>query len=133
MADQVSTGSDQSVGTLVKGIVHDVENLTRQQLKLFRTEISQDMQKAKEGAAFLSGGALALLVGAILLGIMLAELLDMAGLPDWASYGIVGILAACIGGALCLAGQKKFERAVPPAERSLEALEENVECLTHPK
>lgn len=132
MADHISN-SEPSVGSLIKGIVHDVEDLTRQQFRLFRKEIKQDVDQAKEGAAFLSGGALILLVGAVLLGIMLAQLLDMAGVPSWAAYGIIGVLAACIGGGLCLAGQKKIAKMSPPGEKSLEALEENVQCLTHPK
>jgi protein-S-isoprenylcysteine O-methyltransferase Ste14 len=132
MADQVSS-NEQSVGSLIKDIIHDVEQLTQQQFKMFRREIKEDVTQAKEGAAFLSSGFLILLIGGVLLGIMLAQLLIAAELPAWAAYGLIGILAAIVGAILCFAGQQKLKAAVPPAEESIEALEENVKCLTHPK
>jgi uncharacterized membrane protein YqjE len=133
MADRVSTPNDQSVGALIKDIVGDLEKLTKQQFKMFRSELKDDLQKTEEGVTILSGGLMLILVGAVLLGIMCGELLNSTGLERWAAYGLVGVVAACIGAILCYAGRQKFKGAVPPAETSVEALEENVKCLTHPK
>lgn len=133
MADRVSTSDDQSVGSLIKDIVGDLEKLTKQQFKMFRSEIKEDLQKTEEAVTILSGGLTLILVGAVLLGIMFGELLNSTGLERWAAYGLVGVVAACIGAILCYAGRQKFKGAVPPVEDSVEALEENIKCLTHPK
>lgn len=133
MADRVSTPNDQNVGSLIKDIVSDLEKLTKQQFKMFRSEIKDDLKKTETGATILGGGLTLLLVGAVLLGIMFGELLNSTGLDRWAAYGLVGVVAACVGAMLCYAGRQKFKGAVPPGEDSVEALEENVKCLTHPK
>lgn len=50
MANDVHTGPDSSLTSLVAGIIKDVQELLKQQLSLFREEVKDDVRKTKEAA-----------------------------------------------------------------------------------
>jgi hypothetical protein len=74
-------------------------------------------------------------VGGLLLFFMLVYLLNwaFAGLPLWACYLIVGVLAAGIGGGLLFAAIRKLQSVSAVPEKSIEALKENVQWIRNPK
>jgi len=125
------------VTSLVSGIIHDVQELMRQQLALFKEEITSDFHKAKEVAFSVAiswaVGLGAVVVGAGMLLLMLVHLLHWATqLPLWSCYGLVGAAALALGAGLLFAGKKKLETFHPLPEQSVQALKENVQCLTNP-
>jgi Putative Actinobacterial Holin-X, holin superfamily III len=134
MADQVHSPADQSVTTLVAGIINDTQELLKQQMALIRSEIRDDFQKTKEGALALTTGAVVCLVAGILLCLMLVHLLNWAQpvlLPLWACYAIVGGVCAAAGGALVYLGVKKFQSFNPLPNQSVEGLKENLQWQTN--
>jgi hypothetical protein len=139
MATTVQNPSDQSMVSLVSGIVDDVHDLITQQIKLTRAEVQEDLRKAGAIALTFAAGAGVLLLGAILLCLMLVYLLhwltsptglDAASLPLWACYGIVGASFGVLGAALIAAGKKQYDATNLLPDISAAALKENVECLT---
>lgn len=134
MASNVQSESGASVGGLVSGIVQDAQNLIGQQLRLFKQEIRQDFQQAREAAGMLAIAAGALTVGALILGLMLVYLLQWAApdLPLWACHGIVGAVLTAFGGVLAYLGVQKLSSINPLPEQSTKALEENLEWKTRP-
>jgi len=134
MASNVQSDTGASVGGLVSGIVQDAQNLIGQQLRLFKQEIRQDFQRAREAAGLLAIGAGALTVGVLILGLMLVHLLQWAvpTLPLWACYGIVGAALTAIGGLVAWLGVQKLSSINPLPEQSTKALEENIEWKTRP-
>jgi uncharacterized membrane protein YqjE len=134
MAIDVRNGTDQSVTHLVTGIVSDLQDLIKQQLALFRSEVRNDVQKAREAAIPLIIGLSFAMVGAGLLVLMLVHLLHWATpIPMWGCYAIVGAGSMLLGGALYYGGMKKLESIHPLPEESAQALKENVQCLMNPK
>jgi uncharacterized membrane protein YqjE len=133
MATDLQNGTETSVTGLVKGIIDDVQHLTQQQFKLFKQELQEDLTKTRTAAIPMVIGLGVVLIGTLLLGITLAEILVALTLPRWLAYAIVTVVMIGTGVALFFAGQKKFESFNPLPDRSLEALKENVECLTNPK
>lgn len=134
MANDLRNGPDLSFTELVTGIVKDVQELLAQQLNLFKEEIRVDIRKTKEAALSLAlgGGVLFFAVGFLLL--MLVYLLhEVAMLPLWASFGIVGGVLAVLGGALLYAGKHKWDSFSAFPQQSAQALKENVQCLINPK
>ena len=140
MATSVQNPSDQSMVSLVSGIVDDVQDLITQQIKLTRAEIQDDLRKAGGIALILAAGAGVLLLGAILACLMLVYLLhwllapagaDSALLPLWACFGIIGATLGVLGAALIAAGKKKYEATSLLPEKAAIAFKENVECLTN--
>ena len=135
MIRELQTSPEPSVTGLVTGIVHDVQQLLQQQLALFKHEIKENVRKSKEAAVLMGLGIGIGSVGGLLLFFMLAHLLNwaFAGLPLWVCYLIVGVLGAAVGGGLLFAGLKKLQSVSAVPEQSIEALKENVQCLTNPK
>jgi len=138
MATTVQNPSDASMVSLVSGIVDDVQELIVQQVKLTRAEIGADVRKAGEIAFMFATGAGILLLGAILACLMLVYLLhwltspagsDVATIPLWACFGIVGAAFGILGGCLVASSKKKLDTTVLVPEQAAIALKENVECL----
>jgi len=134
MAIDLRTNSEPSLTSLVSGIVDDVQELTKQQLALFKQEIRDDLHKCLEIAISWAFGLGAALIGVFLLFQMLVYVLhETAGLPLWSSYGLVGTASAVLGAGLFYAGKKKLEDFSPLRSESVQALKENVQCLMNPK
>jgi hypothetical protein len=135
MATQVQSGSDISVTSLVGGIVHDAQELMKQQLTLFKAEVKEDLRKTTEASAALVTGLVTTLVGSIVLCFAVAHLLSLAfeTVPLWVWYAVVGGLVTAVGGALTYAAVQKFRSFNPLPDETVEALKENLEWKTKPR
>jgi len=133
---EADTTNSTSLTSLVTGIVKDMQELTRQQLTLFKEETKEDLRKTRDVAISWAAGMAAAMVASIMLAITLAQLLYWAFptvLPLWVCYLIVTCILAIAGGALVYAGKKKLESFNPLPDQSVRALKENVQCLTNPR
>jgi hypothetical protein len=135
MSANLQTGSEPSVTSLVTGIVNDAQELIKQQLALFKHEIRQDVEKAKDAARSLAFSAGLLLLGVVLLCFMLVHLLNwlIPQLPLWACYGIVGGVLAGVGVGLFLYGRQRLAEIHPLSDQAAEGLKENLEWTTKPR
>jgi uncharacterized membrane protein YqjE len=129
MNDRLSATDQPTLTALVSGIVHDVQELVRQEINLARTEVKQEWDKAKTAAGALMAGMVLLAVGGVLLCFMLVYLINYCGVPLWGCFGIVGGVFALFG--LLLAGmgyaQARRVSVIPP--QTVETLKENVQWL----
>jgi hypothetical protein len=131
MATNLQTGSEPSLTSTVSGIIHDFQELIKQQMDLFKTEVAADIRKAKDATVALAFGAIALFLGAALLCVALVHLLiAFVSFPPWASYLLVGGIVFVIGGILTFVGWNQFHSV--GADQSVKALQENLEWKTKP-
>jgi len=143
MTPQVPTSSEPGIATLVKGIVDDIGDLIKQELKFARTEVTTDLRKSKEAIVALAIGAGAAFLGLIFAGLMVVYLLhwlttppsyaDPAGIPLWGCYGIVTLVFLGTGTALLLVGKKKFDSFNPLPDQTVNTVKENVQWITNSK
>jgi uncharacterized membrane protein YqjE len=138
MATNLQTGADttteQSVASLLSGIVNDAQELIKQQLALFKHELKQDLKRTKEIALSLALAVPLMLIGGFLLMMMLVCVLhEVAGLPWWGSFGIIGGSLMVIGAILALVAYTRLETFTPVSPQAEEALKENLEWTTKPK
>jgi hypothetical protein len=135
MANQLETQHEPSVTSLVTGIIQDSQQLMKQQLTLFGHEIRREIDAAKEGAGKLAVGAVVLLVGALLLAIMLALILDVLvpALNWWGGFGIVGGVVLVVGVVLLVLALRDLAEVKNPVNETVNSLKENVEWTTRPK
>jgi hypothetical protein len=134
MATDVHNSSEPSVTSLVTGIVHDAQELLKQQVALLKHEMREDLRKTRDAGLALLGGVAVAAVGGLMLCWMLAYLLhEVAGLSRWGSCGIVGGVFAVLGAILIVAGKKKFDSFNPLPDETAEALKENVQWIVKPK
>jgi hypothetical protein len=140
MATEVKNGA--SITELVQGIVADVGDLVRQEVRFARKEITSDLRKMRVAAAYLIFGGAAALVGLIVLSLSAGHLLHWlslpadhvemtARLPLWAAHGIVSLVLLAIGSALSWVGCQKWESFNPLPEQTIETVQENVAWMTN--
>jgi len=140
MADRMQTsslpGAEPTVTSLVGGIVNDAQELIKQQLLLFRHELKDDVNKAREVLPSLGLGVTLMMAATIFLGMTVAYLLNWAvgdaHLPLWGCYLIVTAVFGVVGLVLLYFAKKTLE-SLPMSHQAAEATKENVEWLTKPK
>jgi len=139
MATDVQRPPEQSMNGLVGGIIGDIQTLMKQQWQLTRKEIQSDLVKARQAATLGAIGATLCMMGGLLLCTALALLLhwslspssaDLATIPLWGCFGLVGLLLTAGGTIVCFLGVQRAEKMSPLLERSAQALEENLEWTT---
>jgi hypothetical protein len=129
MAENTQADANQGIASLVGGLIEDSQRLFKQEVALARHELQEQWDKAKAAGAMLSSGLAVLALAGILFGIMIADLLRLTGLPEWACYAITAGAFALIGGALVASGITKLNQVslVPP--QTAETLREDVQAL----
>jgi hypothetical protein len=142
MATEVQTNSEPGIASLLKGIVNDFRDLIKQQFQFARTELKTDLKKTGEASLLLAIGVGMAFLGTVVLVLMLVHLLhwltlpagvELAGLPLWACYGIVGGLIMATGVVLLLMGKAKLNSFNPLPDQTLQSIKENIEWTTNSK
>jgi protein-S-isoprenylcysteine O-methyltransferase Ste14 len=131
---ELETGKNEpSIGSLMAGIVADFEKLMGQQLALLKREVQEDVRQAVAALAMVAFGAAVVLIAAIALTFGAVYAVHHAFSPPWSlesSFTLVGACLAVVGGLMLWGGVQLFSSINPVPERSIEALQENVQCLT---
>jgi hypothetical protein len=140
MSPEVQNPNEQSLTTLVGGIVHDLQDLIKQQVQLTRQEIGEDFRKLREAASLLVVGLMLVIPGVITLCLMLAHLIhwlaykpdqvDPSYIPLWVCYLIASAVFLIAGGGLAYAGKRRMD-AIRVAPETTRALQENMEWRTN--
>ena len=119
-----------SIGSLVRGILNDLRTLIREEIALARVELREQAGRARAAALSFGIAAAALAFGGILLLVAIAlGIAALLGWPAWSGFLVVAIVL-CIGGYITLAsGRKQMAgvRAVP--EETMTTLKENSEWI----
>jgi len=142
--DDVKTSDPPSVAntaSLVQGIVGDIGELIKHEVRYARAEFQSDLAKMKSGAAILLVGAAAGFVGFVLVALMAVYGLHTStlpadaeiakGLPLWAAYGIVGGILIVIGGILGWAGADRLGRVNPLPDQTLQNVQKDVSWIAN--
>jgi len=132
MANDIPTGSEQSLTTLVSGIINDAETLMKQEVALAKTELKEEMKKTKEALVSLAVGAGVAALGGLMLTFMVVHLITWVSnnaIPLWVSYAIVGGVLAVTGAVLVFTGTRRAEdiHLVPP--QTAQTMRENVQWI----
>lgn len=135
MANDTETGHEPRLSELVSGIVSDAEELVKQQLALFKTEVQEDIHKTRAAALPLACGIFIAVLGVVLFAFGIVYLLAWAApaVPLWGWFLIVGAVLAAGGFALVWEAKTRFNSLHPLPEQSAEALKENVQWFMNPK
>jgi hypothetical protein len=144
MANEVETPTQEAgMTSLMRGIINDIGDLIRHEIKFARTEMKADLRKTRDAAAVLALGVGTALLGAILLALMLVHLLHYVslpaeetasrGLPLWGCYGIVSAVFLVIGSAVSYMGCSMFKSFNPLPEETAKTVQENVKWIANSK
>lgn len=132
--DTYKPESDTSMTQLISGIISDAQDLVKQQLAMFRTELKHDVRRTKDALVALVTGLALVSVGATLLCFMAVYGLSAATeLPLWACFGIVGGTLAAGGGLAFYLSLRQFNEFNPMPDESAQALKENMQWISRPR
>src|SRR5688500_1655551 len=123
--------ADRSISSVLHDIVSNVQDIVRSELRLARTELTDELAKARKGAVLLGVGTLLLSCSVLFVLVAAVYALSLV-LPAWAAalvvaVGVGAIAAFCVG-----VGIKKLKsmRAVPKTTASLKENAEWARQLT---
>jgi hypothetical protein len=133
---------EASMTGLLRGIINDVGNLIRQEIRFARTEIKSDARATLRAGVVLALGAGTAALGVILVAFMLVYLLHWLslpagtaepGIPLWGCYGIVAAVFLSVGGLMVFAGIKILQSFNPLPDETAKSVKENVEWIMNSK
>jgi uncharacterized membrane protein YqjE len=124
--DASGSGEQQSLGTLVTGIVEDLQNIVRGELALAKTELKEEAAGIGRGVGMLAAGAIVGLVAFIFLMLGVTYLINR-WLTMWQSAAIVGAALLIIALILLMSGRSKVSSANLTPTRTIDSLKEDQE------
>jgi uncharacterized membrane protein YqjE len=132
--DTTENRDGTNVVSLVTNIISDAQDLTRQQIELFKVEIQEGAKKAQTIAMLSAAAAAVAVIAGVVLAFAAAGLLASAfqNLPEWGAQAIVGVVLAVVAGILFGVCKQYLDSFNLMPEKSVEAMKENLEWKTKP-
>jgi hypothetical protein len=140
MANEVHAPEEQGLAGLLRGIISDVGDLIRHEIRFARTEMKSDVRKVSRVGAVLALGAGAVALGVVFAALMLVYLIhtlsgapDSASIPLWGCYGIVAAVFLVVGAGLGFLGYQTLQKLNPLPDQTAQSVKENVEWIMNSK
>ena len=120
---------NRTLGEMFAELSRDARTLVQQEIQLAKTELTEKVSKARNGAGLVVGGGLIAYAG--LLAIVAAVILGLVaiGLPAWAAALIGGVLVAVAGYFLIRSGLAALRPEELKPRQTLETLKEDAQWL----
>jgi VIT1/CCC1 family predicted Fe2+/Mn2+ transporter len=117
-------GAPEGLGSLISGVVKDLQDLLRAEIQLAKTEVKEDATAAGKGIAFIAAGAFVGLVGFIFLMLAATYLLNKY-FQMWIAAGIVALALLLIAAILASRGRSQVSAGNLKPEQTIETLKED--------
>lgn len=117
-------GGPEGIGALVNGVISDVQNIVRNEVRLAQVELKQDVGTLAGAAAMGVVAALAGLVGFILVMIGVSLLLSQ-WLDDWLAFVVGGVGLFLIAGVLAMIVKSRVSAANLKPEQTIDSLQQD--------
>lgn len=119
-----------SLSDLVAGIITDATQLFRKEVDLAKIEIRNDLQNLKALLTGIAIGAILVVMGMGILCVALAlALVAYTPLPQWACFGVVGVVLLVAGVCFIIAVNRRNKFDLIP-QRAVEAVKEDIGWIT---
>jgi uncharacterized membrane protein YqjE len=125
---QTGTVSDKSFTELIRGVITNLQDMIRAEVRLAKTEVQEEMTKAAAGARSLGVAAVLGLFAAAF--VLTAVCLFLAlFMPAWAAALTVGVVLGIAGLVMFKSGRKTLKDVSPKPEKTIASVKENVAWL----
>jgi hypothetical protein len=114
---------------LLEGLLADMKALAIQEFRLATHEVREELGKAQSAVSSLAMAIGLAAIGGLLLILMVVHLLAEAGLPLWASYGLVGLVLGGAGVWLLLRAKRQAAEIHVLPVRTVQTMKENVSWI----
>jgi uncharacterized membrane protein (DUF2068 family) len=129
MDNSTIRSTQPSIAGLLMGLVSDLKGLALQEVRLATDEFTEELGKAKTAATSLALGSGLALIGGVLLIFMIVHVIAAAGLPLWASFGLVGALLVGASLYLLMRAKKAATDIHMVPLRTVQTMKENVSWI----
>jgi uncharacterized membrane protein YqjE len=103
------SSDDRPVTDILQDIIRNIEDIVRAEVRLAKSEMSEEFAKAQSAGVFLGIGTLGSIFSIFFL--LLAIVFALSNrLPNWAAALIVALALAIVGGILLGTGAKRLKR-----------------------
>jgi cytochrome c biogenesis protein CcdA len=119
------SAGDRSIGVVLQDIVRNIQDIVRFEVRLAKTELREEVAKARSASALVTIGVLAGIFSIFFL-LMTAVYALTLVVPNWAAALLVATGIAIVAGVTLGAGLKQF-KSVYGAPKTVASLKENVE------
>jgi Flp pilus assembly protein TadB len=120
--------NSRSMADVLEDIVANVQTIIRSEVRLAKTEITEQATKAGRAAGMMAGGAVAALFTVWLL--LLTILFALATvIPMWSAALLLFVLMAAATAVLITASKKRFKAVHAKPEKTIESVKENVQWV----
>lgn len=120
--------NEPTIGALVHDALEDVSTLVRSEIQLAKTEITADVKKGGQGAAFFAVAGVLAVFGLTFLFHTIARAIAV-WLPVWAGYLIVTVVLFIVAATLALVGKGRISKVKGKPERTIATSKETVEVV----
>ena len=119
---------ERSIADVLQDIMRDVQEIVRSEVRLAKTELREEVAKAKTVAGLLGAAAITALFAVffVLLAVVYALTLVMA---NWAAALIVGVGLAGFATLMVMAGLTRLKQIQATPARAMDSMKENVEWV----
>jgi uncharacterized membrane protein YqjE len=117
---------DRSIASVLSDIVGNIQQIVRAEVRLARTEVREEIGKAKRGLVFVAAGAATALLATVF--VLLAAVYALALVwPMWVAALVVGVGTCSIGFLVLTAGVRQIKSVSLPPPRTVSTIQENIE------
>jgi len=120
--------NSRSIADVLQDIIANVQTIIRSEVRLAKTEITEEATKAGRAASMMAGGAVAALFTVWLLLLTIVFALATV-IPIWSAALLVCVLMGVVTAVLLVAGKKRFSTVHATPEKTIESVKENVEWV----
>jgi hypothetical protein len=117
-------GSAEGIGSMLGGLLKDLQDLVRGEVALAKAEIKEDVSTAGKGVAALATAAFFGLTGFIFLMLGLTYLLNI-WMRMWIAAAIVGLVLVAIAAVLGMSGKSKLSSTSLKPDQTIDSLKED--------
>lgn len=120
--------AEQGVGEIVRAISDDVKELVRDEVQLAKAELVPAAKAGGIGAGLLAGAAFFGVSAVFILYFCVVYVLVRLGLPEWASFLIVGAALLLLAALLGAVGYTMIKKVKAP-QRTIKQAKETVDAV----
>lgn len=129
MSNYTATGTERSLGTIIKDLTADFSTLIRSEIALLKFELQDSVKKLGTGGAMMGAALFLALFGLAFLFVTITLGLVALGVPAWLSSLIVTVVLFAAAGVLVLLGKKKLETANLVPTDSIENIKGDIDAI----
>jgi uncharacterized membrane protein YqjE len=126
MTGRAAPDGGESISELISGLIRDIQDLVRGEIRLAKTELKEDATTAGKGIGYLVAGGLIGVIALTFVALTAAALLDK-WMQTWIAVGIVALALALIATILAMSGKGKLSASELRPEQTIESLKEDRE------